>query len=168
MNKKYLICSSILCGLALTIMLLMFMPVLNISGMTMFNLVGNADIWYNFEDYVWGIGAIILLVVLPILIINSVLCILSACNVIKNKRMDKVLYIINIVLAMIALTTIIFFFLGYGRSISAKKVKLFVGTTYFKYTTSYLPLHCVATIFTAFTALINKSTPFVQLNDTKE
>ncbi len=168
MNKKYLICSSVLCGFALTTLLLMLIPVLSISDMTMFDLVGKVNLWYNFEDYVWGIGAIMLVVTLSILIVNSVLCILSACKVIKNKRIDKVLYVINIILTILVALTIILFFLGYGRSLSARKVKLFVGTTYFKYATSYLPLHSVATVLTFFAALLNRSTPLVPITETKE
>lgn len=161
MNKKYLICSSVLCGFAVTALLLMLIPVLDISNMTMYDLIGNTSLWYNFEDYVWGVGAMILVIILPILIVNCALCILSACGVIKNKRIDKVLYVINIVLTVIVLATIIPYLLGYGRSLSVRKTKLFVGTTYFKYATSYLPLHILVSVLSVFTALINRSKPIV-------
>ena len=149
MNKKRLIFSSILCGLAITTLFLMFMPIVSADGEVMprmFELATGAGQWVYVQEYVWGIGALIATICLPILIASSAVSILSACGVIKCKALDKALYILNIVLASFVVATIVNYTLGLGRTIGAPGFQLFTGPTFFQYSTAYYYLHCIFSI----------------------
>ncbi|MBE7076941.1 MAG: hypothetical protein E7374_03500 [Clostridiales bacterium] len=157
MNKKSLIFSYALTVLSVATLLIMLMPILDGLGMTMFGMAKSADKWYNFEEYLWGIGAIIAWVCLPLLIVSSILTFLSACDVIKCKVLDKILYIVNIVLASLVVAVIVNYTLGYARSLThTDGIQLFKGTTYFKYVTPYYFWHCILSIGMLVVAIFTK------------
>ena len=156
MKTKNLIYSAVLCALSVATFCIMFMPILNASEITPFNLIELFDYWTYVEEYVWGIAAIITTVCAPLLFISSILCILSSCGVIKNEKMDLILYIVNIVLVSLIATVIVNYFLGLGRTISARGFKLFQGKTYFAYSTAFFYLHCVFSIAMLVLSILNR------------
>ena len=156
MKTKNLIYSSVLCALSIATCCIMFMPILTASEITPFNLIELFDYWTYVEEYVWGIAAIITTVCAPLLFISSILCILSSCGVIKSKKMDLILYIVNIVLVSSIVAVIVNYFLGLGRTIGARGFKLFQGETYFSYSTAFFYLHCVFSIAMLVLSILNR------------
>lgn len=158
MNKKSLIISSVLSALAITTLLIMFMSILDVKGfeISMFDYIKEMDNWYYIQDYLWGIGALISVVCLPLLIMSTIFCILSACGVIKSKKLDLILYIVNIVLAFLVVCVIVNYFLGLGRTLGMSGLKLFKGTTYFKYASAFFYLHCSLSIAMLVLACLNR------------
>lgn len=159
MNKKRLILSSIICALSIATLFIMFMPIVVSplgEGVSLFTYLSSIDLWYRIEDYLWGIAALISTICLPVIIISSALGILSACGVIKCKKLDKALYIINIIFAAFVVAVIVNYFLGLGRTIGASGLTLFAGTTFFAYSTAFFYLHCVFAIAILVLACLNK------------
>ncbi len=158
MNKKKLIYSSVLCALAIITLFIMFMPIIEMAGagVDVFTLVGNPGRWTYIQEYLFGIAGLVATICLPLLIVSSVVCILSACGVIKNKKLDKVLYIVNIVLATLVVAVIVNYFLGLGRTLGKSGLKLFQGETYFKYATAFFYLHCIFSIGMLVVSCLNK------------
>ena len=157
MNKKKLIFSSALCGLAIATLLIMLMPILTEADTTAFDLVGKVGEWYYIEEYLWGIAGLISTICLPLLIVSSALSILSACGVIKCRKLDIALYIVNIVLAFLVVGVVVNYFLGLGRTLGMSGLKLFKGTTYFDYSTAFFYLHTVFSIALFVVAILNRS-----------
>lgn len=159
MNTKKLVYSSMLCGLSITTLFIMFMPIVEsiTGGMSVFNLVGNIDSWMRIQEYLFGIAGLIATIILPILILSSVVCILSALGIIKSKKLDKALYIVNIVLSALVVATIVNYFLGLGRTVGMSGLKLFKGPTYFDIATAFFYLHCVFSIAMLVVACLNFS-----------
>lgn len=156
MNKKKLILSSVLGALAVATLLIMLMPILTEVSTTPFDLVGKVSEWYYLEEYLWGIAGLIATICLPLLIITTDLCILSACGVIKSKKFDLILYIINIVLAFLCVGAIVNYFLGLGRTLGMGGLKLFKGETYFKYSSAFFYLYSVFSIAMLVITILNR------------
>lgn len=157
MNKKKLIFNSVLCGLSVVTLFIMFMPILTTVDITVFDLVKYAGEWVFMEEYLWGIAGLISTICLPLLVVSSVLGILSACGVIKCKKLDTALYIVNIVLASFVVAVIVNYFLGLGRTIGMSGLKLFKGKTLFSSATAFFYLHCVFSIGMLVLACLNRS-----------
>ena len=159
MNKKKLIFSYILQILAFATIVITFMPIIEVPGasMTVFEIVLDVGDWIDMEEYLFGIAGLISLICLPLLIVSLELTKLSACGVIKNKKFDLVLYIINIVLATLVVGVIVNYFLGLGRTIGVSGLKLFQGTTWFKFATAFFYLHCVFSIGMLVVSILNKN-----------
>ena len=160
MNKKKLILCYVLQILAVATMCITILPIIDTNGngsMTVFELVLNAGEWVYMEEYLFGIAGLIIIISLPLLIISLELCKLSATGVIKNKKLDLALYIVNIVLISLVVGVIVNYFLGLGRTIGESGLKLFKGETLFKYSTAYFYLHCVFSIAMLVLAILNKN-----------
>ncbi len=157
MNKKKLIFSYILQVLAIITIFITFMPIIKVGNvsMTVFEIVLDVGEWVDMEEYLFGIAGLISIICLPLLLISAELCKLSACGVIKSKKFDLILYIINIVLASLVVCVIVNYFLGLGRTIGMSGLKLFKGTTWFKYATAFFYLHCVFSISALVVACLN-------------
>ena len=158
MKKKNLIVSVLISCFSIVTLFIMFMPILDLPlvDTNVFDLVGAIDKWYLIEEYLWGIAGLISTICLPILFVSSVLCILSACGVIKNKKLDKFLYILNIVLALLVVLVIVNYFLGFGRTIGKSGLKLFQGPTYFDHVSAFFYLHSVFSVILLVLACLNK------------
>ena len=159
MNKKKLILSYVLQVLAIAIFFIMLLPIIKGPGfsMTVFEIVLDAGEWIDMEEYLFGIAGLISTICLPILIVSLELCKLSACGVIKSKKFDLVLYIVNIILAFLLVGVIVNYFLGLGRTIGMNGLKLFKGKTWFDYTTAFFYLHCAFSIATLVLCCMNKN-----------
>jgi len=159
MDKKKLIFSYVLQILAVTTLFITIMPIIKVPGasMTVFEIVLDTGNWVDMEEYLFGIAGLISLISLPLLIISLELTKLSACGVIKSKKFDLALYIINIVLISLVVAVIVNYFLGLGRTIGMSGLKLFKGTTWFNYATAFFYLHCVFSIAMLVIACLNKS-----------
>lgn len=158
MNKKKLIFSYIVQILAIATLFITIIPIIKVPGasMTVFELVLDTGNWVNMEEYLFGIAGLITLICSPLLIISLELTKLSACGVIKNKKFDLILYIINIVLASLVVAVIVNYFLGLGRTIGMSGLKLFQGKTWFNYATAFFYLHCVFSIAMLVISILNK------------
>ncbi len=158
MDKKKLILSYAFQILAIATLFIMIMPIIVVPGksMTVMEIVFDAGKWVDLEEYLFGIAGLISIICLPLLIVSAELCKLSACGVIKNKKFDFILYIVNIVLASLVVGVIVNYFLGLGRTIGLSGLKLFQGTTWFKYATAFFYLHCVFSIGMLVVAILNK------------
>ena len=157
MNKKKLILTYVLQILAFATLAITFMPILK-SGdalMVPFELVLNVGNWVFMEEYLFGIAALITVICMPLLIISLELCKLSACGVIKSKKLDLALYIINIVLASLVVGVVVNYFLGLGRTIGMSGLKLFQGKTLFSYATAFFYLHTAFSIAMLVVACLN-------------
>ena len=88
------------------------MPIIVVPGasMTVFEIVLDTGDWVDMEEYLFGIAGLISIICLPLLIISLELCKLSAVGVIKNKKFDLALYIINIVLVSLVVAVIVNYF----------------------------------------------------------
>lgn len=159
MNKKKLIFCYVMQVLSIATLFIMLMPIVKASGASMivFETVLNVDNWYYMEEYLFGIAGLITVICLPLLIISLELCKLSACGVIKSKKLDLILYIINIVLASLVVGVIVNYFLGLGRTIGMSGLKLFKGKTMFSYATAFFYLHCVFSIAMLVLACLNRN-----------
>ena len=159
MNKKKLIFSYALQILSIATLFIMFMPIIKVGGvsMTVFEIALDVGDWIDMEEYLFGIAGIISLVCLPLLIISTEVCKLSATGTIKCKKLDMILYIINIVLTVLVVGVIVNYFLGLGRTIGTTGLKLFKGTTWFEYATAFFYLHCVFSIAMLVVAILNRS-----------
>lgn len=159
MNKKKLIFSYILQILAIATLFIMFVPILKAGDVLMvpFELVLNVGNWVYMEEYLFGIAGLISVICLPLLIISLELCKLSACGVIKSKKLDLALYIINIILISLVVGVIVNYFLGLGRTRGMSGLKLFKGQTNFKYATAFFYLHTVFSIAMLVIACLNRS-----------
>lgn len=157
MNKKKLIFSYVLQALALATMFIMLMPIVKVYGSTMvvFQIVLDIEKWYFMEEYLFGIAGLITIISMPLLLIGAELCKLSACGVIKSKKFDLIVYIVNIVLAALTVGVIVNYFLGLGRTIGMSGLKLFKGETMFKYATAFFYIHCVLSIGALVVACLN-------------
>jgi len=109
------------------------------------------------EEYLFGIAGLITLICSLLLLVSTELCKLSACGVIKSKKFDITLYIINIVLTALVVGVIVNYFLGLGRTIGMTGLKLFKGTTWFEYATAFFGLHCLFSITMLVAACLNLS-----------
>lgn len=159
MNTKKLIFSYVVQMLAVATLFIIFMPIIKVPGasMNVFEIVLDTGNWVDMEEYLFGIAGLISIIVLPLLIISAEICKLSACGVIKNKKLDLALYIINIVLASLVVAVIVNYFLGLGRTIGMSGLKLFQGKTWFNFATAFFYLHCVFTISMLVIACLNRS-----------
>ena len=159
MNKKKLIISYVLQILAVATLGLMIMPIIKVPGasMSVMEIILETGNWVDMEEYLFGIAGLITIISAPLLIIFAELNKLCACGVIKNKKFDLAIYIINIVLASLIVAVIVNYFLGLGRTIGVSGLKLFQGTTWFKYATAYFYLFCVFSIAALVIAILNKS-----------
>jgi len=158
MNKKKLILSYILQILAVATLFITFMPIIKVGNvsMTVFEIVLRIDVWIDMEEYLFGIAGLITLICSPLLLISAELCKLSATGVIKNRVLDIVLYIINIVLTFLIVGVCVNYFLGLGRTIGVSGLKLFQGTTWFSYATSFFYLHVAFSIAMFVIAILNR------------
>ena len=159
MNKKKLIFSYILQILAVATLAITVMPIIKVPGasMTVFEIVLDVGEWIDMEEYLFGIAGLISLISLPLLIISLEITKLTACGVINNKKIDLALYIINIILISLVVGVIVNYFLGLGRTIGVSGLKLFKGTTWFKYATAFFYLHCVFAIGMLVISILNKN-----------
>lgn len=159
MNKKKLIFTYILQVLALVTMGIILMPIIEVPGasMSVIEILIRVDVWVDMEEYLFGIAGFITIACLVLLLISTELCKLSASGVIKSKKLDLVLYIINIVLTVLVVGVCVNYFLGLGRTIGMSGLKLFQGTTWFKYATAFFYLHCVFSITMLVIACLNRS-----------
>lgn len=159
MNKKKLIFSYVMQILAIATLFITFMPIIKVPGasMTVFEIVLDAGDWIDMEEYLFGIAGLISIICLPLLIISLELCKLSAVGVIKNKKFDLALYIINIVLVSLVVAVIVNYFLGLGRTIGMSGLKLFKGKTWFNYATAFFYLHCAFSVLMLVAACLNKA-----------
>lgn len=158
MNKKKLIFTYVLQILAIATLFIMIMPIIKVPGasMTVFEIVLDIGEWIDMEEYLFGIAGLISLISLPLLVISLELTKLSACGVIKSKKLDLALYIINIVLISLVVAVIVNYFLGLGRTIGVSGLKLFQGTTWFKYATAFFYLHSAFSISMLVISILNK------------
>jgi len=158
MDKKKLIFSYVLQILAVATFFITIMPILKNKGssMTVFELVLNTGGWVFMEEYLFGIAGLISVICLPLLIISLELYKLCACGVIKSKKLELALYIINIVLISLVVAVIVNYFLGLGRTIGMSGLKLFKGKTWFSYATAFFYLHCVFSIGMLVVSILNK------------
>ena len=158
MNKKKLILSYVLQILAVATLFIIFMPIIKVPGQTLsvMEIVMDTGNWVDMEEYLFGIAGLISMICLPLVIISTELCKLSACGVIKNKKLDLALYIINIVLASLVVGVVVNYFLGLGRTIGMSGLKLFQGTTWFKYATAFFYLHTAFSVSMLVVAILNK------------
>ncbi len=159
MDKKKLIFTYVLQILSVATLFIMVMPIIAVPGesITVFEIVLNVGAWIDMEEYLFGIAGLITLISLLLLIISLELTKLIACGVIKNKKFDLVLYIINIVLISLVVGVIVNYFLGLGRTIGESGLKLFQGITWFKYATAFFYLHCAFSIGMLIISILNKS-----------
>ena len=159
MNLKKLILNYVLQILAVVTIGIMLMPIIQANGqsMSVFEIVLRTGHWVDMEEYLFGIAGLITLICAPLLIITAELGKLSACGVIKNKKFDLAIYIINIVLASLIVAVIVNYFLGLGRTIGKSGLKLFQGVTWFKFATAYFYLFCAFSIGMLVVACLNKS-----------
>ena len=159
MDKKKLIFTYILQVLAVATMAITIMPIIEVPGesMTVFEIILDTGDWIDMEEYLFGIAGLISIISLPLLIISLELTKLVACGVIKNKKLDLALYIINIILISLVVAVIVNYFLGLGRTIGMSGLKLFKGKTWFSYATAFFYLHCVFTIGMLVVACLNRS-----------
>lgn len=159
MNKKKLILSVAMCLLSAVTLFIMFIPIISVSGydLGLFTLITRTDSWYMVEEYVWGIGAYISLITLPLLFFSSILSIFVACGEIKNKIVQKVLYVLNIVLSSIVVAVVVNYFLGLANGVDAKGLKLFDGTTFFKYSTAFFYLYTLFSVGILVMSCFNKT-----------
>jgi len=159
MNKKKLIFSYALQILAVLTIGIMFMPIIEVGNvsMTVFEIVLKTGEWIDMEEYLFGIAGLITLICSLLLLVSTELCKLSACGVIKSKKFDITLYIINIVLTALVVGVIVNYFLGLGRTIGMNGLKLFKGTTWFEFATAFFGLHCLFSIAMLVAACLNLS-----------
>ena len=159
MDKKKLIFSYVLQILALATLVITIFPIIKVPGasMTVFEIVLDVGEWIDMEEYLFGIAGLISIITLPLLLISLELTKLVACGVIKNKKFDLALYIINIILVSLVVAVIVNYFLGLGRTIGVSGLKLFKGKTWFSYATAFFYLHCVFTIGMLVLAILNKN-----------
>ena len=159
MDKKKLIFSYVLQILALATLVITIIPIIKVPGasMTVFEIVLDVGEWIDMEEYLFGIAGLISLISLPLLLISLELTKLVGCGVIRNKKFDLALYIINIVLISLVVAVIVNYFLGLGRTIGVSGLKLFQGTTWFKYATAFFYLHCVFSIGMLVVSILNKN-----------
>ena len=159
MDKKKLIFSYVLQVLAVATLFITIMPIIKVPGasMTVFEIVLDTGNWIDMEQYLFGIAGLITIISAPLLIITAELSKLSACGVIKCKKLDLALYIINIVLASLIAGVIVNYFLGLGRTIGVSGLKLFQGVTWFKYATAFFYLHCALAIAMVVIACLYKT-----------
>lgn len=157
MNKKNLILSSLLCGLSALTFFIMFIPIISVTGydLELFTLISRMSEWYMVEEYVWGIAALISIIVLPLLFFSSILSIFVACGEIRNKITQRVIYIVNIVLSSLVVGVVVNYFLGLGNGLSASGLELFKGETFFKYSTAFFYLHTIFSIAMLVIACFN-------------
>ena len=159
MDKKKLILTYVLQVLAIATLFIMVMPIIKIPGasVSVFEIVLDIEIWIDMEQYLFGIAGLITIISLPLLIISLEICKLCACGVIKNKKLELALYIINIVLSALVVGVIVNYFLGLGRTRGVSGLKLFQGETWFKYATAFFYLHCVFSISMLVIACLNRT-----------
>ena len=157
-NVKNLVLSSFLAAASLILLFIMFMPIISSKGIieiSMFDMATRSTEWYMLEEYLWGIGALVATISLPILFVGSVLSILSALGIIKNKKLDKALYIFNIVFAGFVFSMIVMYMVGLGSSLTVRGHSFFVGITYFDYATAFFYVHCVFSFLALVAACFN-------------
>jgi len=159
MNKKKLIFSYVLQILAVATLFIMIMPIIKVPGgsMTVMEIVLKTGYWVDMEEYLFGIAGLISIICCPLLIISTELSKLSACGIIKSKKFDLILYIINIVLTVLVVGVVVNYFLGLGRTIGVSGLKLFQGTTWFKYATAFFYLHTAFSIAMLVIAILNRN-----------
>lgn len=159
MKTKKLILSYVLQILAIATIFITFMPIIKVGNisMTVFEIVLDVGDWVDMEEYLFGIAGLITIICMPLLLISAELCKLSACGVIKSKKFDLIVYIVNIVLAALAVGVIVNYFLGLGRTIGMSGLKLFKGETWFEHTTAFFYLHCLFSIGALVVACFNRS-----------
>ena len=157
MNKKKLIFNYVLQILAFATIMIMLMPIIQIPGesLSVMELVLETGNWVNLEEYLFGIAGLISIICCPLLVISAEIGKLCACGVIKSKKLDLALYIVNIVLASLVVGVIVNYFLGLGRTIGKGGLQLFQGPTWFNYTTAFFYLHCVFSIAMLVLACLN-------------
>ena len=157
MNKKKLIFCYAMQILAVIVLGIMLMPIIKTkyASVTSMELALQVEEWFYMEEYLFGIAGLITLITAPLLIVSLELCKLSECGVIKCKLMDKILYIVNIVLTAIILGVAVNYFLGLGRTIGKSGLKLFQGHTYFEFATAFFYLHVVFSVAMLVIAILN-------------
>ena len=159
MNKKKLIYTYVLQVLAVATLFIMVMPIIKASGssMAVFETVLNVGDWVFMEEYLFGIAGLISVICLPLLVISLELNKLCASGVIKNKKLELVLYIVNIVLVALVVGVTVNYFLGLGRTIGMSGLKLFKGKTLFSYATAFFYLHTIFSIAMLVIAILNRN-----------
>ena len=158
MDKKKLIFCYVIQILSIVVLGIMLMPIIKVSSHTLtpMELVLKVNDWYYMEEYLFGIAALITLITAPLLVISLELCKLSACGVINSKLMDKILYIVNIVLVAFIVGVSVNYFLGLGRTIGKSGLQLFKGSTYFEFATAFFYLHVAISIAMLVVAILNR------------
>ena len=129
------------------------MPILSgngIESISMFKMTTNISNWYMLEEYMWGVGALVSTISLPILFVGSVGSILCALGLIKNKKLGLALYILNIIFAFFVFSITAMYLVGFGSSLTVSGHSFFVGITYFDFATPFFYVHSVF----AFLALV--------------
>jgi len=157
MNKKKIILSSILLVLSVVTLAIMAMPVIQETTWGAIDLAGKASSWYYMEEYLIGIAGLVSIICLPLLILSSFLSLISACCEIKNKAFNIVLFVVNIVLALLVFGVSVNYFLTLGRTIGMSGLKLFKGPTLFEYATPFFYLHCIFSLSMLVLACLNFS-----------
>jgi len=158
MDKKKLIFSYVVQILAFASIAILFVPILKAKdhSMSILELIINTGKWVYMEEYLFGIAGLIIIICSPMLLITTELCKLSACGVIKCKKLDTALYIINIVLTGLLVCTIVNYFLGLGRTMGMSGLVLFKGRNNFVYTIAYFYLHVVFSVSMLIFVILNK------------
>ena len=158
MDKKKLIFCYVVQVLSVVTLFIMAMPIIKVSGasMSVMDAVIEVGDWVFMEEYLFGIAGLITIISLPILIISVEFCKLSACGVIKNRVVDLILYIVNIVIIVLVVGVSVNYFLGLGRTIGMSGLKLFKGPTNFKNATPFFYLHVLFSVSMLVVAILNK------------
>lgn len=156
MKVKNLVYSSILCALSIAVFCITFMSILEGVDYSAFEAAKTVGDWYYIEQYLWGIAGLITVICSPLLFISSVLCILSSIGLIKSKKLDLFLYIINIILAFLIVGVIVNYFLGLGRTLGERGLQLFKGETYFNHSTAFFYLHCAFSVGALVLSILNR------------
>lgn len=148
MNKKYLLTSSVITGLALAILLLMLMPVLNLEifNYSAFQCLDYLQSESTFST-MFAVASLINVIACPLLILSGILSVLSALNIIKNKNLDKILRFANVILSICFVVSVIMLTVGLAQTY---KTLLIAGETkaYFTNATPYFYIHTVLSVLT--------------------
>ena len=157
-NIKNLVLSSFLAAASLILLFIMFMPILSgnaFESISMFKMTTNISNWYMLEHYMWGVGALVSTISLPILFVGSVGSILCALGIIKNKKLELALYILNIIFAFFVFSITAMYLVGFGSSLTVSGHSFFVGTTYFDFATPFFYVHSVFIVLALVAACLN-------------
>ena len=159
MNKKKIIFSSILRTLSIgLIFVLILMPIVaeGSNAIGTVELITNVGKWVYMEEYLFGIAGLIAIICLPLLAVSAELCVLSDTGVIKCKKLDTALYIINIVLSALLVGAGVNYFLGLGRTLGLSGLQLFKGPTYFNFATAHFYIYIVVAVGMLVLSILNR------------